>query len=98
MNNNYLNFAGARVLWPPDCPDNMLQFAVERAITLRKEFPVDSQGVKLAEELKKSMDKKYDPYWHVVCGKNFGCYAIHQSRNFIFFYLDTYAFLMYKAG
>lgn len=98
QNLNYLNFNGAKVLWPPDCPDDMLEFATAKAKALKKDYPVDVQGMKLAEELKKSMDKKFDPYWHVVCGKNFGCFAIHEMRNFIFFYLDNSAFLMYKAG
>lgn len=45
------------------------------------------------------MDSKYKPYWHVVCGKNFGCYAIHESRNFIFFKLpEGVSFMLYKAG
>ena len=95
---NYLMFKGARVLWPPDCPDEMLEFIIGRATDLRNEYPVDTEGMKLAQELKKSMDTKFDPYWHVVCGKNFGCFAIHEKRNFIFFYLDSSAFLLYKAG
>lgn len=52
----------------------------------------------MAEKLKREMDLKYKPYWHVVCGKNFGCYAVHENRNFIFFVLDGISFLLYKAG
>jgi dynein light chain LC8-type len=49
-------------------------------------------------ELKKHMDQTFGPYWHVVCGKNFGCYAIHNSRCFIFFYIESVAYLFYKSG
>lgn len=44
------------------------------------------------------MDRTYEPYWHVICGRNFGCYAIHEKRSFLFFYLGNIAFLMYKGG
>jgi len=29
--------------------------------------------IKIAEYLKKYMDDKFEPYWHVFFGKNFGC-------------------------
>lgn len=50
--------------------------------------------------MKKDMDAKYKKFWHVVCGKNFGCYAIHESRNFIFFTLrpEGISYMLYKAG
>jgi hypothetical protein len=44
------------------------------------------------------MDQKYKPYWHVVCGKNFGCHAVHEARNFIFFTIESISYMLYKAG
>ena len=38
------------------------------------------------------------PNWHVVIGKNFGSYAIHETRCFIYFYYNDKACMMYKAG
>jgi len=55
--------------------------------------------MQLAEKIRNSMDKEYEPYWHVACGKNFGCYAIHEARRFMFFKTkEGFSFLIYKAG
>ena len=49
--------------------------------------------------MKEDMEKMYKPHWHVVCGKNFGCYAVHESRKFIFFTLQGgVSFMLYKSG
>ena len=42
--NNYLNFKGANVLWPADCPDDMLEKAIEFAHINRRMYPPDTQG------------------------------------------------------
>ena len=91
-------YKGARVLWPPECSDDMLDVALEQARKLLEENDIDTDGAKIAEQMKKFMDEKYEPYWHIVCGRHFGCYAIHHSRQFIYFYIDNIAFLLYKSG
>jgi len=95
---HYIQFQGARVLWPPDCSDDTLTKSIEQARALLRNYDIDSEGLKISEELKKFMDRTYEPYWHVICGRNFGCYAIHEKRSFLFFYLGNIAFLMYKGG
>ena len=96
--NDFVNFKGASVLWPPECSDDCLEYAIGKARTLKVDYNVDDEGLKISEELKKAMDEKYQPYWHVICGRNFGCYAIHESNCFIFFTLGGISFLLYKAG
>ena len=43
------------------------------------------------------MDEKFEPYWHVFFGKNFGAHAIHIKNRFIYFIIDKIAFLMYQT-
>ena len=59
---------------------------------------VETEGVECAEEIKKAFDAKWDPSWHVVIGKNFGSYVTHETRRFIYFYVNHYAIMIYKAG
>jgi dynein light chain LC8-type len=51
-----------------------------------------------AETIKNEFDQRWSPHWHVVIGRNFGSYVTHETRNFIFFYLDDKAVMMYKVG
>ena len=91
-------YKNARVLWPIDVTDDILDATISKANKLLEEFDADSQGLIIAERLKKFMDEKYEAFWHVVCGKHFGCYAIHENKSFIYFYLDNVAFMCYKSG
>ena len=52
----------------------------------------------MAEHLKKYMDSKFEPHWHIFFGKNFGCHSIHEKRRFIHFYIDKVAYLYYKTS
>lgn len=91
-------YKNARVLWPLDVPDDILDAAISKANKLLEEYNIDSQGLAIAEKLKKFMDEEYEPFWHVVCGKHFGCFAIHENKRFIYFYLENVAFMCYKSG
>lgn len=95
---NLRQYKGARVLWPPACPDDILDQALIKARVLLDQYDIDTDGAQVAEQFKKFMDSEYEPYWHVVCGRNFGCYAIHTAQRFLYFYVDNIAFLLYKSG
>ena len=41
----------------------------------------------IAAYIKKEFDKKYNPTWHCIVGRNFGSYVTHETRHFIYFYL-----------
>lgn len=91
-------FQDARVLWPPDMPDDMLEDAVKTAKELKNKHDIEKDGEKVAREIKQHFDQKWNPYWHVVVGKGFGSHCTHESRRFVYFYLDKYAFMIYKIG
>ena len=41
---------------------------------------------------------RYGDFWHCVVGRNFGCFATHETRMFLYFYIDDKAVMIYKAG
>lgn len=52
----------------------------------------------IAAYIKKEFDKKYNPTWHCIVGRNFGSYVTHETKNFIYFYLGQVAILLFKSG
>jgi len=48
--------------------------------------------------IKKEFDKKYNPTWHCVVGRNFGSYVTHETKHFIYFYMGQVAVLLFKSG
>ena len=41
-----------------------------------------------AAYIKKEFDKRFGPTWHCVVGRHFGSYVTHETKHFIYFYLD----------
>lgn len=56
------------------------------------------KAVDIAASMKKEMDKTYGPTWHAIVGKSFGSFVSHESGNFIYFYVDNLAFLLFKTA
>lgn len=52
----------------------------------------------VCEEIKAHLDATWDPHWVVCIGRNFGSYVTHVTRNFVFFYYNEKAVMIYKAG
>lgn len=50
------SYKNARILWPMEYPDNMIDVVIEKARTLLSLHDVDSEGVAIAENLKNFMD------------------------------------------
>ena len=48
--------------------------------------------------LLQEFDKKYNPTWHCIVGRNFGSYVTHETKHFIYFYLGQVAILLFKSG
>ncbi|XP_006892473.1 PREDICTED: dynein light chain 1, cytoplasmic-like [Elephantulus edwardii] len=46
----------------------------------------------------KEFDKKYNPTWHCIVGRNFGSYVTHETKHFIYFYLGQVAILLFRSG
>merc|ERR1712129_341859 len=53
---------------------------------------------RISAYIKKEFDKKYNPTWHCIVGRNFGSYVTHETRHFIYFYLGQVAILLFKSG
>lgn len=51
-----------------------------------------------AEEMKEFFDKKYQPNWHCVVGKNFYSSFPHEETTYIFFSVGQISVLLYKIG
>uniref|UniRef100_A0A803TSX3 Dynein light chain n=1 Tax=Anolis carolinensis TaxID=28377 RepID=A0A803TSX3_ANOCA len=45
----------------------------------------------VAAHIKKEFDKKYNPTWHCIVERNFGSFVTHETKHFIYFYLDQVA-------
>ena len=52
----------------------------------------------IAAFIKKEFDKKYNPTWHCIVGRNFGSYVTHETKHFIYFYMGQIAILLFKSG
>ncbi len=48
--------------------------------------------------IKKEFDRKHNPTWHCIVGRNFGSYVTHETKHFIYFYLGQIAVLLFKSG
>ncbi len=97
-------------------PDDMLEDAISVAKKALDEHDFEEQGVEvrnihicwryalnvvqIAQIVKKHMDEKWEPYWHVFLGKSFGCHAVHERNRFVYFNFEAskISFLIYKAS
>ncbi|CAH8464885.1 unnamed protein product [Schistosoma turkestanicum] len=78
-----------------DMPPDVQQFAVDTADMAMKKHQIEKD---MASFIKKEFDKAYGPTWHCIVGRNFGSYITHEVNSFIYFYLDSYAVLLFKSG
>lgn len=52
----------------------------------------------MAMYMKQEFDKRYQPTWHCIVGRHFGSYVSHETKGFIYFYIDKLAVLLFKSG
>ncbi|VDP69984.1 unnamed protein product [Echinostoma caproni] len=78
-----------------DMSNDMQEDAVQTAAYAIDKYQVEKD---IAAHLKKEFDRRYNPTWHCIVGKNFGSYVTHETQNFIYFYLQDRAFLLFKSG
>jgi len=83
------------VIKSADMSEEMQQDAVELAQQALDKYTVEKD---MAAFLKKEFDRKYQPSWHCVVGKNFGSYVTHETKHFIYFYVGSLAILLFRAG
>merc|ERR1711863_120087 len=78
-----------------DMSEEMQQDAVDCATQALEKYNIEKD---IAAYIKKEFDKKYNPTWHCIVGRNFGSYVTHETRHFIYFYLGQVAILLFKSG
>ncbi|CAH2295337.1 dynein light chain 2, cytoplasmic [Pelobates cultripes] len=78
-----------------DMSEEMQQDAVECATQALEKFNIEKD---IAAYIKKEFDRKYNPTWHCIVGRNFGSYVTHETKHFIYFYLGQVAILLFKSG
>ena len=54
--------------------------------------------LRLTDGISQEFDKKHNPTWHCIVGRNFGSYVTHETKHFIYFYLGQVAVLLFKSG
>ncbi|VEL32948.1 unnamed protein product [Protopolystoma xenopodis] len=61
-----------------DMSDDMQQDAVDCAVTAMEKYSIEKD---IAAYIKKEFDKKFNPTWHCVVGRNFGRSNPVKSRG-----------------
>uniref|UniRef100_A0A915CZF3 Dynein light chain n=1 Tax=Ditylenchus dipsaci TaxID=166011 RepID=A0A915CZF3_9BILA len=78
-----------------DMSEEMQQEAIECATQALEKYNIEKD---IAAYIKKEFDKKFNPTWHTIVGRNFGSYVTHETKHFIYFYLGQVAILLFKSG
>jgi len=78
-----------------DMSEEMQQDAVDCSTQALEKYNIEKD---IAAYIKKEFDKKYNPTWHCIVGRNFGSYVTHETKHFIYFYLGQVAILLFKSG
>ena len=78
-----------------DMAEDMQQDAVDCATQALEKYNIEKD---IAAYIKKEFDKKYNPTWHCIVGRNFGSYVTHETKHFVYFYLGQVAILLFKSG
>ena len=78
-----------------DMSEEMQQDAIDCSNQALEKFNIEKD---IAAFIKKEFDKKYNPTWHCIVGRNFGSYVTHETKHFIYFYMGQVAILLFKSG
>merc|ERR1711942_193844 len=62
-----------------DMAEDMQQDAVDCATQALEKYNIEKD---IAGYIKKEFDKKYNPTWHCIVGRNFGSYVTHETKHF----------------
>eukprot|EP00913_Durusdinium_trenchii_P007218 g6787.t1 len=67
---------GAKILWPADMPDDMLEDAVKVSMNALEEFGrQEQQGPTIAQKIKQHFDEQHKPGEPVSCESELGTYG-----------------------
>ncbi len=78
---------------------DMVEEMKDDAIKITKEAFAECKLERdIARHIKVKFDKKFNPTWHCIVGKSFGSFVTHETKHFIYFYIDDIAVLLWKSG
>ena len=60
-----------------DMTEEMQQEAIDCAQQAMDKFNVEKD---IAQFIKKEFDRKHNPTWHCIVGRNFGSFVTHESK------------------
>lgn len=63
-----------------DMSEEMQQEAVDIASAALEKYNIEKD---IAAQIKKEFDRRFNPTWHVVVGKNFGSYVTHGAHSLL---------------
>jgi len=77
---------------------DMLDEWQSEAIELATEALKGGSGVDrdVAEALKKEFDRRHPPEWNCIVGKSFGSFVTHESKHFLYFYVNDVGILLFR--
>mmetsp|Transcript_28288 Transcript_28288/g.46507 ORF Transcript_28288/g.46507 Transcript_28288/m.46507 type:complete len:92 (-) Transcript_28288:259-534(-) len=78
-----------------DMSEEMQLEAVDVATQAMDKFSIEKD---VAAYIKKEFDRKHNPTWHCIVGRNFGSYVTHETKHFVYFYVGQMAVLLFKSG
>ncbi|KAA0192654.1 Cytoplasmic dynein light chain [Fasciolopsis buskii] len=76
-----------------EMPREMQDKAVHVASMALDQFQLDWQ---IAAYIREEFEKLYNESWHCIVGRSFGGSIRHESEHFIYFYLRSKAFMLYR--
>jgi dynein light chain LC8-type len=78
-----------------DMTEEMQNDAVESATKAIAAAPQDEGEISRA--IKQDFDRKHNPTWQCIVGRNFAGDVVHEGKHFIYFYLGQLAILLWKT-
>jgi len=69
--------------------------ALLTSVKALKECNIEKHAARL---IKTDFDRRYGGQWHCVVGRQFGCYISHFQREFIYFYANSVAVMLFKTA
>jgi len=74
---------------------------LEEEVILKSYEAIDlfNSDIQIARYLTKFFQEKYkNSVWHCVVGRKFGAQVTHESKFYIYYYIGTKAFLLFRSG
>ena len=76
-----------------DMTEDMQQDAINVATKAIDSYNIEKD---IACYIKKEFDRKHNPTWHCIVGRNFGSYVTHETKHFIQIWLNYIKFRYYN--